>query len=277
MLERLNSQIYYYYYKIFINRSYRNRTVYERDESFSYETLLGGLNIPDGSKVFIHAGIKSIKGLSGDNSVDVVKNLINTIKQEYSPNAIIAPAFTPSFRTSGIYSKMYSKAEYGAFAEIFRAQAHYRTDDAIHGCSIITEDIKQFVSLDYNESFGKNGFYNSLVQDTYILNVSTNYFVSTYLHYLENDLCVPYKKMVPKWCGVTLTEENQAEEKEQINHAYYYNTVINRDKLISKLRKKQVIVESEHCGVSVSAISVRKLDEIIRSEIVKNPYFLVTL
>jgi len=70
----------------------------------------GGFEIPSNSHIFIHAGLKNIRLLSGLEYKNIVDDIIKSLKEIYQPSAIIAPTFTPSFRKSGVYSKLYSKA-----------------------------------------------------------------------------------------------------------------------------------------------------------------------
>ena len=280
-MSKIKSKIYFKYYEL-IERKINKLVIRKKTNSikfnknFSYYSYLKDLNIPAESNIFIHAGLRNIKKSSGDEYHSIVSKLIIEINNIYSPSAIIAPAFTPSFRASGIYSKKHSKAEYGAFSELFRGISIYRTNDAIHGCSIISDNYAEFDKYDYNHTFGENGIYKNLIDNTYIINISTNHFVATYLHYIESYMKCPYKNHNACWNGVLLNEYNEAIEKSQHNHAYLYDCEINRKKLIKALINKKEIVIKKYSQLTVSAISVKKLYSIVRSEIENNPYYLIS-
>ena len=280
-MSKFKSIFYFKYYNLIeskinkfkISRKIKNIKV---NKNFSYSIYLKDLNIPKESTIFIHAGLRSIKKSSGDEYNIIISKIINEINNIYSPSAIIAPAFTPSFRLSGIYSKKHSKAEYGAFSELFRKIATYRTNDAIHSCSIISDNYTEFTKYDYDDTFGENGIYKSLINNTYIINISTNHFVATYLHYIESYMKCPYKNHNAFWNGFLLNESNESIEKIQYNHAYLYECEINRKKLIKTLINKKGIVIKKYNQLMVSSISVEKLDSIVKSEVKNDPYYLVS-
>jgi aminoglycoside 3-N-acetyltransferase len=279
---RLSAKLFFYYKKLDnilkIFKIDKDRKIHKID-NFDFKKLLSGFNIEYGSNIFIHAGLKKINQVSGKSYNDIVDEIIYFLKKLYFPKSLIAPSFTPSFRKSGVYSKLYSRGEYGAFSEIFRQKSDYRTDDAIHSVSIISNDLEEFFNLNYNETFADDGFYASLINNSYVINISTQYFVSTYMHYLEETLKVPYKyHQIEKisYKGVMYDENNLVKNIVQINHAYKFSTVFNRDKIEKILRKNNVIQYKNYQGIIVSCIKVFDLDRVLRKEIIKNPYFLVS-
>ena len=77
--------------------------------------------------VFFHVGLGAIKTALGG---DPYRLLIKT----FDSNGItaLAPGFTPSFMTSGVYNKLFSQPELGTFSKLFFKDTKYRTDDTIH-------------------------------------------------------------------------------------------------------------------------------------------------
>jgi aminoglycoside N3'-acetyltransferase len=255
----------------------KKQTVLNYDDEFNFDELLERFDIPLDSHIFIHAGLKNIKQISKLEYKSIVESLIQSIQKIYKPSAIIAPAFTPSFRKCGVYSKLYSKGEYGVFSEIFRGIADYRTDDAIHSVSIISQDIEKFKNLNYDDSFSTDGFFGSFHKNTYIINISTEHFVSTYMHYVEELMKVPYKdKSKAVYKGVIYDENNIVSSKIQTNHYYKFSTMINRTKVKSLFLKNQYISYYRYKNIEVSCIKVEDLVRILTQSIEKNPYYLVT-
>ena len=275
MNSKLNSKVFYYYNRI--SRLLKKKKIdYNKVSKFDYEQLINNFNIKECSDIFIHGGLKGIKQLSNQSYDIIVDNIIFSLQKCYKPSALIAPSFTPSFRKSGVYSKQYSKAEYGLFSELFRIKSKYRTNDAIHSVSLITNDFKKFINMNYNDTFSKDGFYASLIKNAYIINISTEHFVSTYMHYIEEDMKVPYKKSDVSISGIMYDDDNNILTITQKNHEYKYNTAINRNKVNKLLIKENVIEYKTYLGVTVSCIKVSELDFVLRQAIKKDPYFLVT-
>ena len=99
----------------------------------------------------------------------------------------------------------------------------------------------------------------------------------THEFYIEEDLKVPYKKnggLESK--GILLDENNQPKKIVQNNHHYLYRTEINREKVKRTLEKNNALNSIEYLGLKSSCIAVEDLDAILREEISKDPYYLVT-
>lgn len=276
-LKILNSKLFFYYNYLIQKPRYAKQIQYDKNDSFDYEKFVSGFVIPQNSQIFIHAGLKSINLITGDKYDVIVSNLINVLKKVYNPSAIFTPSFTPSFRKTGVYSKNYSKGEYGVFSELPRHQADMRTDDAIHGVAIFTEDIEKFKNYNYHDTFSSDGFYASLKENTYVLNLTTNFFVSTYMHYIEEDLKVPYKKTGGlASSGIMYNENDQPIKITQNNHHYIYKSEINREKVRKLLESKSVLKWNHYLGLQNSCISVKDLDNVLREAMIADPYFLVS-
>jgi len=272
----INSKLFYWYDRFFIKPNFKQKQ-YQKVNDFSYEKLIDGFDIKPNSQIFVHAGLKSIKLLTGDGYKEIIENLNKAIKTKYNCNAIIAPSFTPSFRKTGVYSKNFSKGEYGVFSELPRHQANFRTDDAIHGVAIFTDDVKKFENFNYHDTFANDGFYASLKENTYILNVCTNWFVSTYMHYIEEELKVPYKKVGGlKSKGVLLDESNNPKDIVQNNHHYLFKSEINREKVKKVLEKDDVLKWNSYNDLKSSCVKVSDLDKVLRENMINNPYYLVS-
>ena len=273
----LNSKLFFYYNYFIQKPKYAKQKLYSKNSSFDYHEFIKGFDIKPNSQIFIHAGMRSIKMLTGDSYDVIITKLIKALQDVYVPSAIIAPSFTPSFRKTGVYSKNHSKGEYGVFSELPRHQADMRTDDAVHGVAIFTNDKEKFTQYNYHDTFAKDGFYASLKENTYILNISTNFFVSTYMHYIEEDLKVPYKKaggLSSK--GIIYDENNQVKDIVQNNHHYLYKSEINREKVKKVLKDKNLLQFNNYLDLENSCVKVSDLDKGLRDEISKNPYYLVT-
>jgi len=259
------------------NKLFKNsKVLLSYNENFSFEEMLKDFKIGKHSNIFIHAGLKNIKQVTNLSYNLITQKIVDNLQKIYNPIAIMAPTFTPSFRKSGVYSKLYSKAEYGVFSELFRQISVFRTDDAIHSIGIISSNLEQFKNLNYRDSFAEDGFFGQFHKDTYILNINTEYFVSTYMHYVEEIMNVPYKdKKKAVFKGVIFNEKNELSEITQINHFYKYNTAINREKINNLLLKNNVIKYKTYNKIVVSCVNVKDLVDLLKNEIKQNPYYMV--
>lgn len=75
------------------------------------------------SIIFTHVGLSDVKQKIGVS--DPYSYLINLLTDSYK--TIMAPGFTPSFRASGIYSKLFSNPEYGMWSKLFFRDTDHRT------------------------------------------------------------------------------------------------------------------------------------------------------
>lgn len=152
----------------------------------------------------------------------------------------MVPTFTLSFKQTGIYSVNYSRSEVGIFSELFRERANYRTQNAIHSVSIISKDISIYEKMNYKNTFSPDGLYGYLVKDnSYIVNISTNYFLATFKHYVEEMYNVPYEnRKNNKYKGIVFDKYNNPVKWEQIHHAYNRKVQFNQKKITNVLIKK---------------------------------------
>ena len=282
-LYKINSKVFHlfcYFKSLFIQKyslKKINKKINLKAESFDYYKFVSGFEIPANSQIFIHAGLKPIRMVTSEAYEVIAQNIINAIKNVYSTSAIFVPTFTPSFRNTRIYSKNYSRAEFGVFSDDARKLSDFRTDDAIHSVAVFSENCKKFINYNYRNTFAQDGFYSSLKENTFILNICTEHFVSTYIHFVEDDLKVPYKKKTGElFKGVMYNENEEVIEVNQISHGYKYPVMINRTKLVKYLVANKVLKSKKYFNLHCTCISVKDLDCVLRSKISFNPYFLVT-
>ena len=91
---------------------------------------LSRISLPDLAKKYhtflIHAGLKSLSASSSDDAFNLILGAFP------SSSILCAPAFTPSFRSSGFYSPKYSRPEVGSFSRKAWSFSSLRTLDPIH-------------------------------------------------------------------------------------------------------------------------------------------------
>jgi aminoglycoside N3'-acetyltransferase len=268
-----------FYHESLLKKMFFKRNINEIfDASFRIDELLDNLDIEQGSTLFLHVGLRKLKQKANKECGQIADQIINTLSKRYKPCSIIVPAFTPSYRTTGLFSINHSKSEAGAFSELFRQKANYRTPDPIHSVSIITEDINKFKNLDYGNTFSKNGIFEYLRNlNSYILNISTNDFVSFQLHYIEEIHQVPYKSRTNNvFSGCIFDYRDSPILRTQVNHAYKVSTAFNRDKIAGYLKAEGVLKEKCYKNIEISCIKIHALHEALEKKLTKNKNFLVT-
>jgi aminoglycoside N3'-acetyltransferase len=274
LISKIYPYVFYINYKI---KKYLKKDKYIYNKDFILERLFEDLEIPHDSTIYIHAGLKPIKQISNIGYSELVDSIIRILKDKYTPKALMSPAFTPSFRKNKLFSVNYSKSEVGIFSEIFRTKADYRTPDPVFSSSIISsKNNKDFENYDYTDSFSENGLFSNLKNDAYILNIATDHFVSTYFHYLEVNLNLPYRKVIIT-NGILFDNLNQPINVNHKNYDDVHRASINRNKINSLFLRENIIKYNYYMGLSISLIKVSDMDKCLRNKIKDDPYFMVTL
>ena len=261
----------------------QNRSIFREfeqnffDKNFLMEVLLSDLNIEQNSLIFIHAGLKKLHYKTKFSYLKLTEQIIKILNNSYKPNAIICPSFTPSFIKTGIFSVNYSKSEVGIFSELFRKKAGYRTEDALHSVSIVSNNLEKFKELNYDDTFGEDGLYAFLKNNkTYILNISTHNLIATQLHYIEQKLSLPYKVEGIKYKGIIYDSNDNIKNKNQINHKNKTGELIDKNKVLKYLIKSEKIHIKEYKDILISSIKCNDLFNVLSPKLKREPYFLVS-
>ncbi len=223
----------------------------------------------DDDVVFVHAGLSNIKSAFDTNPYEF---LLDKLDKHFK--SILAPGFTPSFGSSGIYHKQYSKPEYGAFSRLFLQDSNYRTDDAIH--SILVRGDYRFEEYNHNKSFGENSCWCKLEENNVLyLNIGTPWIISTQLHHIEHKMDVPYLQQT-EHPGVIYHDSTSHNETIQYNHKYEYPIKWNRHKIARALRQHGRLSINDFRGLNVFFFRAGDLHQILTNKIRSDPYYLVT-
>jgi len=219
--------------------------------------------------MFVHVGLGAIKDAFG---VDPYRLLLET----FDNNDIIAlaPGFTPSFRTSGVYHKLFSQPEYGTFSRLFLKDAKYRTDDAIH--SILVRGEYDFSKCEHQESFSSRSCFARLDEDNILyVNIGTDRLVCVQLHFIEHYCQVPYMDIV-KHNGVIFKNETEYRHITQTNFRYKTRITWNRKKIRKLMLKEGILQEYDLNGLEVRIFHAQDLRKLIAAQLERDPFYLVT-
>ena len=224
--------------------------------------------------VFVHAGLSDVKKAVQKNPYD---SLFNVLIDHFE--SVVAPGFTPSFRDIEVYHKLFSKPEYGMFSYLFYQDADYRTDDAIHSI-LVKGNSTQFEDCKYKNSFGESSCWSKFdKKNTLYLNIGTDEFLTTQLHYIEVKNDLPYVT-IPEHEGIVYFSETNYEEVTQKNYVYEYDfpisTVPNWKKLRRYLERVDALQDHSVGGLKIYAFRARDVRETLESKLDQDPYYLIT-
>lgn len=218
--------------------------------------------------VFVHAGLGAIKRAFDR---DPYSYLRDTLSDEFE--SVLVPGFTPSFRDTGVYHKLFSRPEYGAFARQFLTDAEYRTDDAIH--SILVKGPYRFEGCRHDDSFGPEGCWAHLdAENVLYCNVGTPWIVSTQHHFIEHQMDVPYNQATTH-DGVIYYDEQNYDQHTQRNYTYELPARRSAPKIFRELRNEGIIDHYNLSGLKLNFFRARELREAIEPKIDDDPYYLI--
>lgn len=235
-----------------------------------FEELLSSF---DADTVFAHVGLSDVNKAADGNPYTF---LYDTLTDHFE--SVLAPGFTPSFRTCGVYHNQFSKPEYGMFSKLFREDANYRTDDAIH--SILVDGSYRFDDCDHHDSFGPSGCWQQLEDDNMLyLDIGTDDFLATQLHYLEVALDLPYVT-TPQHDGIVYYDVDDYEEITQSNYGYEYDfwleTFPNWPKIRRFLQNVDALDDHSRNGLTLYSFRAQEIREALEPKLEADPYYLVT-
>lgn len=219
---------------------------------------------------YVHVGLRAVKQAFG--AEDPYRYLIGSLQRAFG--SVLAPGITTSFRISGIYHKLFSRPEHGAFTARFLNDCDDRTDDCIH--SILIKGSYRFDGCDHTDSFGPESCFACLDRDDVLyVNIGTPLLVCTQLHYIENLCDAPYIEKRP-YEGVLYTDETHFRRVRQLSFRYRRSVEWNRLKLERDLIRSSVLERHDLNGLIVRFFRARELREYVQARLERNPYYLVT-
>ncbi|WP_336001680.1 AAC(3) family N-acetyltransferase [Halorientalis halophila] len=252
--------------------SAKHYAIMQRDEPTGpvdeavFEEILDGY---DESEVFVHVGLSDVNAaFEGDPYEFVTDALADHF------DSILTPAFTKSFRETGTFHRADSEPELGAFAGLFFEDADHRTADPLH--SVQVQGDYRFDGCDLRDTFSPDGCYAQLEEDDVrILNVGTEWLVSTQLHYVERVTDVPYSETTEVEGTVRYADgsEEAVTQKnyDKNNYVYFWDRLgLQRD-----LVAEGVMDHHGLNGLNVISVNARDLREALEPRIEEDPYYLV--
>lgn len=215
-----------------------------------------------------HVGLAAVKANSAKEAYD----LIIEAASDLSNYAL--PGFTPSFRSSGVYSYSHSRPEVGRFSVLAKGSCFYRTTDPIH--SFFLKERVLCDELDMSDTFIENGFFSLFTkEDSCWVNIGTKSLVSTVFHHIERVANVPYLEHV-KHFGV-MYKDGEVVEIEHYSYKYNRRVAWNKIKIEKTLSKAGAILQQGYWnGAYCQVIDGHLAAKVLLNKLKDDPYYLVT-
>lgn len=232
-----------------------------------------------GDNIFIHSNIGYFGKLEDENGKeDYCKTFKDSIFDVIGINGtIIVPSFSYSFCNNQFYDKLSTKSMMGIFSEYIREQTNsFRSDDANFSVSAIGKNAKKFTDNVSVHSFGNDSFWDRFLNaNGKICNFNLD-SASTFIHYVEKMLKVPYRFEKP-FTGWTV-EEGERIQKTYFHFVYDLSKPENMpdfSKFDKKAKNSGIVVTSNLGRGQIICISARDTYELIKKEICEQNDFLI--
>ena len=226
----------------------------------------------DDEVVFVHVGLSDINTAVSGNPYDFI---LDRLTDNFE--SVMGTGYTPSFRSTGIYHKEFSRPKFGVFSRLFLEDAEYRTDDAIH--SILVTGDYRFDDYDHHDSFGEDGVRRKLDEDNVLcLNVGTDSFTCLVFHYLEGIMDLPYVTH-PEFDGVIYYDETEYDHISQRNYRYTDERIgfpWNEGKVRRRLEAEGLLQDHSIGDLQILAYRFNDVKQALVPLLEADPYYLVT-
>lgn len=225
--------------------------------------------------VFVHAGLSQIKNAF---HVDPYPFLMEGLTTRFQ--SIVTPGFTPSFRTTGLYHKEFSKPEYGKFSWLFHRDASRRSDDPIH--SLLVRGDYGFLNPYTQEAFGPGSCFDQLDRENILcLSIGTQWPVSSQKHYIEYRNKLPYIQKAD-YQGIIYYDHTRYEKISTTNYirTHWFNRYLtlmwNNYKLARHMQKQGMMEVYDLHGLMIYAFRLQDLRKFLEEKFTHDPYYLFT-
>ena len=250
----------------------------------SYKTAIEGftkcldqIDLPKKKILTLHVRLRPVKEFTELSYLENTSLVLESL-YKFEPQAMLIPAFTYSFTKSGLYHKLYSRAETGRFSEEVRMGfSNYRTTDPIFSMMDVTSWLGQQDNLNNLGAFESGCIWEKLFHEgSIVVNIGIESFVATQIHYLERLMQVPYRKTFIK-SGVIYKNNT---DHQTVDYTFYARDLKNLRQLNwplieEKLFSDGVLNKIVFNGIKFSCISVSSLHKVLKKEIIRDPYYLV--
>ena len=234
-----------------------------RESKIDFNTAFKGQEM-----AIFHVGLSAVNAKNAQEAYDLIIEAADNL------NNYALPAFTPSFRNSGVYSYLHSRPEIGRFSVIAKNNFFHRTIDPIH--SVFLKERVAYDGLDMSDTFSENGIFSLFTKEgSCWVNIGTKSLVSTIFHHIERISNVPYLEHV-KHFGV-MYKDDEIIEIEHYSYKYNKRVAWNRKKIEKDLSRAGAILQQGYWnGAYCQIIDGYLATNVLLDKLKADPYYLVT-
>lgn len=235
------------------------------------------VGLKKGDSVFCHSNVGFLGTPAGGKTADnifytILNAFLDVIGEE---GTLIVPTFTYSFPQQKIFDPVASSSDCGFFTEMLRQKNEaYRSLDPCVSVAAIGRRAREFTIDVPSNSYGENSFFARFHQANGII-CNINYDAgSTFIHYVERELQVPYR-FDKTFTGI-VQQHGKRETKQSTIWVRYLvpGTEAKCDTLMALLREQQLYNIAEVGRGFVGAIAAASLFNFIQQTIKIRPWFL---
>jgi aminoglycoside 3-N-acetyltransferase len=249
---------------------------------YTYEELVNGLRqigLGAGDIVFTHSNI-GILGFSdrGSAQQDIFKTVFDAFQEILQPEGtLIVPSFTYSFGRGDVFDLQNTPSQMGVFAETIRSMpGALRSEDPMFSVVALGAHA-EYLTKDVSDiCFGDDSFWDRFYKlGGKICNVGVFGGASTFLHYVEKKLNVPYRydKLFPgsiRVNGISRRKDMIFFCQDMSNTA----TRVNID-IFNRIGIEQGVIKTIKIGRgNLYSITADETYQFIEQTIKDKPYFL---
>jgi aminoglycoside N3'-acetyltransferase len=238
---------------------------------------LEGLGLPQGRPVMAHVRLKPLHEATGLGYAALARELLDLLHGVLAPATVLVPTFTYSFSKSGVFHRLFSRAETGRFSEEARRLGLARTPDPMF--SVL--DSRGWLAgrpVDHGTAFGPGSLWELLDrEDAVVLNLGIEAMVATQVHFVEECMRVPYR-MDTVMPGVAYLDEGSWAP---VNYRFFArdlarNRLLDWPGIEARLARYGAWRTDEATGVKLGWTTCRILREALEPAVHENPYVLVS-
>lgn len=250
--------------------------------NYKYQDIIDSfkkLGLKKGDRVFTHSNLGFFgKCEDAKSTSELCEKFFNAFREVIGEEGtLIVPTFTYSFCKKNNFDPVETDSSMGIFSEYVRKLPEaVRSLDANFSVAAVGRDAKFLTENMPEYSFGKNSFWDRFRNlDGKFLNLNFD-SASTYIHYVERELQVPYRWDKP-FVGTLIIDG------ELVNAKFYHfvydlekpNHVPNFSKF-DNCAKTRGIAKTEFLGKgSVLTITANETFDLIKEELEKDKSFLI--
>jgi len=160
------------------------------------DAVLGHLPLANGDVLFLHSNLGFFGRAKGIDSSQALCQLFfdALMRRVGSSGTLVVPTFTYSFPRRQIFDLGESESDMGLFAEWLRKHPDaHRSCDPCYSVVALGAKAEMLTQDAPENSFSRKGFFGRFLEaDGVVLNLNFD-AGSTFLHYLERELMVPYR------------------------------------------------------------------------------------